>query len=256
MKKMKTVVVEDEQKNMEIMLHFIKKYCPTLEIVAKCLTFDEALHVLSSTKVDLVFLDILLDKNTSFDLLEKLDNTDFQIVFTTAFDEYAIEAFKYNTVDYLLKPIAIKELVDVVSRAENRMDQKRQIPHNRFSHFGDRLIGRNPFDLLVVSGMNKVDFIRQEEIVYLKSAGRYTEFYFKDVKRKVLATKPIGEFEQSLDDMKFYRIHNSYIINLNQLLKINKVSGNYCEMSNGDQLPISRRRFEGLLRYFKEINRY
>ena len=75
-------------------------------------------------------------------------------------------------------------------------------------------------------------------------------------RRKVLATKPIGEFEQNLDDMKFYRIHNSYIINLNQLLKINKVSGNYCEMSNGDQLPISRRRFEGLLRYFKEINRF
>ena len=98
--------------------------------------------------------------------------------------------------------------------------------------------------------MNKVDFIRQEEIVYLKSAGRYTEFHFKDVKRKVLATKPIGEFEQNLDDMKFYRIHNSYIINLNQLLKINKVS------ANGDQLPISRRRFEGLLRYFKEINRF
>lgn len=234
MKKTKTIIVEDEQKNMELMLHFLKKYCPSIEIVAKCLTFDEALHALNSKKIDLVFLDILLDKNTSFDLLEQLNNTDFQIVFTTAFDEYAIQAFKYNTVDYLLKPIAIKELIDVVSRAENRIEQNKGRVQTGFPQFTDRLIGRNPFDLLVVSGMNKVDFIRQEEIVYLKSAGRYTKFHFKDVKRKVLATKPIGEFEQNLDDMKFYRIHNSYIINLNQLLKINKVSGNYCEMSNGD----------------------
>ena len=118
MKKTKTIIVEDEQKNMD---NFLKKYCPSIEIVAKCLTFDEA-HALNSKKIDLVFFRYLLDKNTSFDLLEQ---SDFQIVFTTAFDEYAIQAFKYNTVDYLLKPIAIKELIDVVSRAENRIEQNK-----------------------------------------------------------------------------------------------------------------------------------
>jgi len=102
--------------------------------------------------------------------------------------------------------------------------------------------------------MNKVDFIRQDEIIYLKYAGCYTEFHFNDANRQVLATKPIGEFENALDHVKFYRIHNSYIINLSQLVKINKVSGNYCEMANGDNLPISRRRLEGLLRYFKELD--
>ena len=239
---------------MELLLHFIKKYCPSLEVVATCLTFAEAVKTLNKVEADLVFLDILLDENTSFDLLETINHTNFQIIFTTAFDEYAIQAFKYNKVDYLLKPVVIEQLVDAVTRAEERIEQKSTANQGEIQQLSNRLIGRNPFNLLVISGMNKVDFIRQDEIIYLKSAGRYTEFHFNDANRQVLATKPIGEFENALDHVKFYRIHNSYIINLNQLVKINKVSGNYCEMVNGDNLPISRRRLEGLLRYFKELD--
>ena len=254
MKTIKTILVEDEVKNMELLLHFIKKYCPSLEVVATCLTFAEAVKTLNKVEADLVFLDILLDENTSFDLLETINHTNFQIIFTTAFDEYAIQAFKYNTVDYLLKPVVIEQLVDAVTRAEERIEQKSTANQGEIQQLSNRLIGINPFNLLVISGMNKVDFIRQDEIIYLKSAGRYTEFHFNDANRQVLATKPIGEFENALDHVKFYRIHNSYIINLNQLVKINKVSGNYCEMVNGDNLPISRRRLEGLLRYFKELD--
>ena len=239
---------------MELLLYFIKKYCPSLEVVATCLTFAEAVKTLNKVEADLVFLDILLDENTSFDLLETINHTNFQIIFTTAFDEYAIQAFKYNTVDYLLKPVVIEQLVDAVTRAEERIEQKSTANQGEIQQLSNRLIGRNPFNLLVISGMNKVDFISQDEIIYLKSAGRYTEFHFNDANRQVLATKPIGEFENALDHVKFYRIHNSYIINLNQLVKINKVSGNYCEMVNGDNLPISRRRLEGLLRYFKELD--
>ena len=239
---------------MELLLHFIKKYCPSLEVVATCLTFAEAVKTLNKVEADLVFLDILLDENTSFDLLETINHTNFQIISTTAFDEYAIQAFKYNKVDYLLKPVVIEQLVDAVTRAEERIEQKSTANQGEIQQLSNRLIGRNPFNLLVISGMNKVDFIRQDEIIYLKSAGRYTEFHFNDANRQVLATKPIGEFENALDHVKFYRIHNSYIINLNQLVKINKVSGNYCEMVNGDNLPISRRRLEGLLRYFKELD--
>ena len=254
MKTTKTILVEDEVKNMELLLHFIKKYCPSLEVVATCLTFADAVKTLNKVEADLVFLDILLDENTSFDLLETINHTNFQIIFTTAFDEYAIQAFKYNTVDYLLKPVVIEQLVDAVTRAEERIEQKSTANQGEIQQLSRRLIGRNPFNLLVISGMNKVDFIRQDEIIYLKSAGRYTEFHFNDANRQVLATKPIGEFENALDHVKFYRIHNSYIINLSQLVKINKVSGNYCEMANGDNLPISRRRLEGLLRYFKELD--
>lgn len=250
----RAIVVEDEKKNMELLLHFIEKYCPSVEVVATCMTFKDALNALNTIEVDLVFLDILLDENTSFDLLETLDEVNFQIIFTTAFDEYAIQAFKYNTIDYLLKPVIIEDLVDAVTRAEERIELNSLVSSGELNQLSHSLIGRNPFDLLVVSGMNKVNFIRQEEIIYLKSAGRYTEFHFNDINRQVLATKPIGEFEHALNRVKFYRIHNSYIINLHHLVKINKVSGNYCEMANGDSLPISRRRLEGLLDYFRQLD--
>lgn len=251
MKKIRTIVVEDEKKNMDLLLHFLKKYCRNVEVVATCATFEDALSALNSIEVDLVFLDILLDENTSFDLLENLDQLNFQIIFTTAFDEYAIQAFKYKTVDYLLKPIVIEDLIDAVARAEERIEQNSLASQGELNQLSQNLVGRNPFELLVVSGMNKVDFIRQEEIIYLKSSGRYTEFRFTDVNRNVLATKSLGEFERALNQVKFYRIHNSYIINLHHLVKINKIAGNYCEMVNGDSLPVSRRRLEGLLNYFK-----
>ena len=184
-------------------------------------------------------------------MLENLNQLNFQIIFTTAFDEYAIQAFKYKTVDYLLKPIVIEDLIDAVARAEERIKQNSLASQGELNQLSKNLVGRNPFELLVVSGMNKVDFIRQEEVIYLKSSGRYTEFRFTDVNRSVLATKPLGEFERTLNQVKFYRIHNSYIINLHHLVKINKIAGNYCEMVNGDSLPVSRRRLEGLLNYFK-----
>ena len=131
--------------------------------------------------------------------METLDEVNFQIIFTTAFDEYAIQAFKYNTIDYLLKPVIIEDLIDAVTRAEERSELNSLVNTGELNQLSHSLIGRNPFDLLVVSGMNKVDFIRQEEIVYLKSAGRYTEFHFNDINRQVLATKPIGEFEHALN---------------------------------------------------------
>lgn len=156
---------------------------------------------------------------------------------------------------YLLKPIVIEELVEAVKRAEERIEKDTFANQEEIRQLSNRLIGRNPLNLMVISGMNKVDFIKQDDIIYLKSAGRYTEFHVHDKKNQVLATKPIREFENSLNNIQFYRIHNSYIINLNHLIKINKVAGNYCEMIKGDALPISRRRLEGLLRYFRSIDK-
>lgn len=102
MKIFKTVLVDDEKNNLDLLNHFIKKYCKNIEVIASCLTYDEAYKTLTTAKPDLVFLDIVLDRDTSFDLLQELDAPDFQIIFTTAYDEYAIRAFKYNTIDYLL----------------------------------------------------------------------------------------------------------------------------------------------------------
>jgi two-component system LytT family response regulator len=251
MKMFKTVLVEDEKNNLDLLNHFIKKYCKNIDVSASCSTYDQALSVLKAEEPDLVFLDIVLDRDTSFDLLQELGNPDFQIIFTTAYDEYAIRAFKYNTIDYLLKPIIIEELVAAVNKVAEKINENKTLDMGSIKNISQSFNTKHPANFIMISGMDRIDFIHPDEVVYLKSTGRYTEFYLKDKKRKITSSKPIGEYENILDQDVFYRIHNSFLINLAQLININKRAGNYCEMSNGDSLPLSRRRYEGLMGYMR-----
>ncbi|MDB9885979.1 LytTR family DNA-binding domain-containing protein [Flavobacteriaceae bacterium] len=251
MKMFKTVLVEDEKNNLDLLNHFIKKYCKNIDVIASCSTYDQALSVLKAEEPDLVFLDIVLDRDTSFDLLQELGNPDFQIIFTTAYDEYAIRAFKYNTIDYLLKPIIIEELVAAVNKVAEKINENKTLDMGSIKNISQSFNTNHPANFIMISGMDRIDFIHPDEVVYLKSTGRYTEFYLKDKKRKITSSKPIGEYENILDQDVFYRIHNSFLINLAQLININKRAGNYCEMSNGDSLPLSRRRYEGLMGYMR-----
>jgi two-component system LytT family response regulator len=251
MKMFKTVLVEDEKNNLALLNHFIKKYCKNIDVIASCSTYDQALSVLKAEEPDLVFLDIVLDRDTSFDLLQELGNPDFQIIFTTAYDEYAIRAFKYNTIDYLLKPIIIEELVAAVNKVAEKINENKTLDMGSIKNISQSFNTKHPANFIMISGMDRIDFIHPDEVVYLKSTGRYTEFYLKDKKRKITSSKPIGEYENILDQDVFYRIHNSFLINLAQLININKRAGNYCEMSNGDSLPLSRRRYEGLMGYMR-----
>ncbi|MDC1402232.1 LytTR family DNA-binding domain-containing protein [Flavobacteriaceae bacterium] len=251
MKMFKTVLVEYEKNNLDLLNHFIKKYCKNIDVIASCSTYDQALSVLKAEEPDLVFLDIVLDRDTSFDLLQELGNPDFQIIFTTAYDEYAIRAFKYNTIDYLLKPIIIEELVAAVNKVAEKINENKTLDMGSIKNISQSFNTKHPANFIMISGMDRIDFIHPDEVVYLKSTGRYTEFYLKDKKRKITSSKPIGEYENILDQDVFYRIHNSFLINLAQLININKRAGNYCEMSNGDSLPLSRRRYEGLMGYMR-----
>ena len=247
----KTVLVEDEKNNLDLLNHFIKKYCKNIDVIASCSTYDQALSVLKAEEPDLVFLDIVLDRDTSFDLLQELGNPDFQIIFTTAYDEYAIRAFKFNTIDYLLKPIIIEELVAAVNKVAEKINENKTLDMGSIKNISQSFNTKHPANFIMISGMDRIDFIHPDEVIYLKSTGRYTEFYLKDKKRKITSSKPIGEYENILDQDVFYRIHNSFLINLAQLININKRAGNYCEMSNGDSLPLSRRRYEGLMGYMR-----
>lgn len=251
MKRLRTILVDDEKNNLEQLEYFIKKNCPSLEIVAKCSTYDSAKEIIENTDFDLCFLDILLDRDNSFHLLENLEKTSFHIIFTTAYDEFAIKAFRYNATDYLLKPIVIDELVKAVDRVEEQIHKNEFVHREQIKQLSESILKKQPLNYLTVSGMDRVDFIQPEDIIYLKSAGRYTEFYLQDKKRKIISSRPIGEYETILPQDRFYRIHNSFLINLGSLININKKAGNYCELTNGVSLPISRRRFEGLIKLMR-----
>ena len=147
----------------------------------------------------------------------------------------------------MLKPIVIDELVKAVDRVEEQIHKKEFVHREQIKQLSESILKKQPLNYLTVSGMDRVDFIQPEDIIYLKSAGRYTEFYLQDKKRKIISSRPIGEYETILPQDRFYRIHNSFLINLGALININKKAGNYCELTNGVSLPISRRRFEGLI---------
>ena len=251
MKRLGTILVDDENSFLELLEYFIKKNCPSLEIVAKCSTYDSAKETIENTDFDLCFLDILLDHDNSFHLLENIEKTSFHIIFTTAYDEYAIKAFRYNATDYLLKPVVIDDLIKAVDRVETQIHKNEFVHREQIKQLSETILKKHPLNYLTVSGMDRVDFIQPEDIVYLKSAGRYTEFYLQDKKRKIISSRPIGEYEAILPQDRFYRIHNSFLINLSALININKKAGNYCELTNGVSLTISRRRFEGLIKLMR-----
>ena len=243
----KTIIVDDEQNNIDLMLHFVKNYCPNIDVIKTCLTYDDALVSLRKLNPDLVFLDIILDRDNSFMLLNELKQHTFKIIFTTAYDEYAIRAFKYEAVDYILKPVIIEDLI----RSIDKVKQISILKNQQITKLSNKIIGRHPSNFITISGMDKVEFFLPDEIIYLTSSGRYTELYVVERKRKITTSKAIGEFENVLDDGVFYRIHNSHIINLNHLKYIDKKGGNYCMLTGGHSLPVSRRRMEGLMRYLK-----
>lgn len=247
---MKTIVVEDELNNLNLLSHFLKKYCPEVDLVASCQTKDEGVELVNQLNPDLLFLDIVLEENTAFELLEEIEHKDVNVIFVTAFDEYALKAFRYHAVDYLLKPLQIDELVDAVKRV------KEQDPKSNFLNGDPKALSESLKSMgnkyVIVSNIDKVSFVKNEEILYCKSSGRYTEFFLTGG-RKLLASKSLGEYESLLNPRFFFRIHKSYIVNLDKISNINKKAGNYCELKDGSYLPISRRRMESLIQYINTM---
>lgn len=244
MKYLNTILVEDELQNRKLMEQLLSSYCPTVRLIAQCGSFAEAKKVLPTTPADLLFLDIELDRGNSLELLEAIDLGKTQVIFVTAHKEYATRVFKYNTTDYLLKPLDIEELVAAVHRAYLRMEKEEYLQKEQVEELKDK---KDPkaFDFIPIANMDKVNFVKIKEVLYCKSSGRYTEFHLTD-KRILVASKPLGEFEKTLASKHFFRIHNSYLINLEFLSGITRKGGAYCELRTGFLLPISRRRLPEL----------
>jgi two-component system LytT family response regulator len=182
--------------------------------------------------------------------LEEINFYTIQIIFVTAFDEYALKAFRYNAVDYLLKPVQIDELVAAVNRVHERMENQDYFSQDQIQSLSSAIVGRSPLKFVAISNIDKVNFVKNEDILYCKSSGRYTEFYLTN-KQRLVASKSLGEYETTLDKSLYYRIHKSFMVNLSHIVNISRKDGNYCELKDGTKLPISRRRLEALIQFLK-----
>jgi two-component system LytT family response regulator len=235
---MKAIIIDDIKDNVRLLEYFLSKYCPSVEIVGKAYGYDEAIDLIHSSDFKIIFLDIKLDKHDGFDVLEKLHTTNVYVVFITAYEEYAVKAFKYGAVDYIIKPIGIQELKRVVTKLENRINS--QIKKDT----GDE--SQNVTDFIAVPSVDSIEFLKCQDILYLEADGRYTTIFLNNGK-KVTATKNMCEYEDILDRSKFFRVHKSYVVNLSHIKKIYKSNGNYLELYNcKTTIPIARRRYQYL----------
>ncbi len=231
MKKYNVLLLDDEDGNNKLLRHFIESYCPELNVVAECQTIQSVYREIIKYEVLIIFLDIELgNQENGFELMELINKRNDQIIIVSAFSNYAIQAFRYETTDFLMKPVKISELVEAVTRATKRMQQKSKV------NTGEAM---EQFPLQMYT---KTQFVSPEAILFLEAEFTHTQIYMEDGS-VFESSDRIGEFENRLDNGLFFRVHKSFIINTKQVNSIlHEGAYSFVEMKNGAKIPIARRR--------------
>lgn len=235
---MKGIIIEDMPAAAELLKKDLAEYCPEIEIIGQADSVISAAKLLKSLQVDIVFLDIMLGDGTGFDLLQILPEMNFKLIFVTASDEFAIRAFKYAAVDYLLKPINPAELKDAVSRAVE------QISHSSESLSLLNETISKPDELpkrISLHTLEKIIVVEIKDIIHCKAEANNTIFFIRD-RPKVFVTKTLKFFDKILQPHGFTRVHQSHLINSAFIHAFIKKDGGYLKMDNGDEVPVSVRK--------------
>jgi two-component system LytT family response regulator len=246
----RAVLIDDETDSIRVLRKLLETYCPQVEVVGTAEGVETGLAVIQATHPDVLFLDIEMTQGNAFDLLNQLRPVAFQVIFVTAFDNYAIRAFKYSAVDYLLKPVDIDELVSAVGRVAERSQQRNIIDQMQvfLDNMGTYSLSQQKMAVPTVDGLI---FINLREVVRLEAKSSYTQIKLENGE-VVMATRTIEDYEDILPETLFCRIHNSHIINLQKIEKYHKGRGGYVILEDGSEIEVaSRRRQEFLRRLLK-----
>lgn len=242
---MRTVIIDDEKHCSATLQYEIERHLPALEVVGVYNDPVSGRDALVELKPDLLFLDIEMPKLNGFELLKSLKNPDFGVVFTTAYDEFALKAFQYSAIDYLLKPISSE---DVQHAVDKYRQQAGGITEAQLDILFNRLDGKS-FNKIALPSSEGLDFVSPEEITHCESHSNYTMVYFR-ARKKILVSRTLKEIEEMLDGRGFFRVHHSHIINLNFIKQYVKGSGGYLVLEDDTQVPVSRSRKDSLMQLF------
>lgn len=241
---LRSIIIDDEFKSREVLKSLLEKFCENVEVLATCHNGDEAIAAIEAHKPDVIFLDIQMQRETGFDILQRLDKIDFEIVFTTAYSEFAIKAFNFSAIDYLLKPIDIEMLRKAVEKTRKRIVGSIS---QRVAQLAENIKG-NSFknSRLAIPSTDGLVFVTVDEIIYCEASGNYTNIYLED-SRKFIVSRTLKEYEDLLEDQDFFRIHNSHLINLNSIKKYIRGDGGQVVMKNDKTLDVSKTKKKGFL---------
>lgn len=245
------ILIDDEEKSCQVLEWKLKEYCKNVTVLKSCYSGREGIEAIQLLKPDLIFLDIQMPDMSGFDMLKYFDAPDFKIIFVTAHDEYALKAFKFSAVDFLLKPVESTDLVEAVSKVEKDLKRNINSEHlNLLINTFERLKAHENIKKIALPTMNEIVILNLDEIVYCEGDSNYTNVYLTD-NSKICLSKTLKLLEQFLPEEFYFRIHNTHIINMNHIVKIIRKDNGYVLMDNGKELAIARSRKDD---FFKKLN--
>ncbi|WP_316790422.1 LytTR family DNA-binding domain-containing protein [Pedobacter frigoris] len=233
-------ILDDEPNAVETLSQLLGNYCPHLTIAGSANSVKHAMEFLKDHVVDILFLDIKMQQETGFDLLEQLPEHKAHVIFVTAHDEYGIQAIKFSATDYLLKPVIPRDLIAAVHKVgQQKSSQAEQLAMLLQSY---RRQGDNTQKRIALPDQHEIRYVLIENIICCGADNTYTSFYIKGEKNPIVVSKPISDYEQILSIYGFIRIHQSWLINRNHIDSFKKADGGYLIMVNKMSVPVSRQR--------------
>ena len=240
---LRAILVEDEANSREILSNYIHKYCPDVDLVGMASSIKEGVGLIEKNELDLVFLDVEMPFGNAFDLLDQIPDRSFETVFVTAYDHYAKDALNHHAAYYLTKPINIDELVKAVEYVKEVRTKE--------NHLQEKVLNTNTKSIqgkLTLPQQDGFQVLNVEEILYCQADDNYTKIYLEN--KKILVSKTLKYFEDALSEFHFARIHKSYLVNVNEVVKYRKGKGGSVVLSNGKELLVSASKKKDLLSYF------
>lgn len=243
--KYKAVIVEDEVMNSDFLQHLLKEFCPNVEVVGTAAHVEDAVACIHQQQPQIVFMDIELQTATGFDVLQQVKDPRFEVIFTTAYDHYAIKAIKFSAIDYLLKPINFEELQLAVDKAIGSLQVKEKDHKLELLIKNVRRPAGEDFSISL-STAEGVEFVPLSQIIRLEAKGPYTTFFMKNG-TSLMVCRNLKEYELLLTDHGFFRLHNSYMVNMKEVKKMIRADGGYAVMNDDAMVAISPKKKEEFL---------
>ncbi|MCD4723570.1 MAG: LytTR family DNA-binding domain-containing protein [Bacteroidales bacterium] len=247
---LRVLIIDDEANIRAMIAEIVKGYCDGAEVVGQAGGVKEGVEKIHSLKPELVLLDIKMDDGTGFDLLEKFDKIDFKVIFITAYQEYALKAIKFSALDYILKPVDPDELIKAVQSAGENIKDVQEAQLNQLK---DSLKNNDQAEKkILLKTAESIHLIHVSDIIYCQADGGYTRF-FTGKDKMILVSKPMAEYEELLHDYGFFRVHKSYLLNLEKVQRFEKEDGGYVVMPDEVRVPVASRKRELLMQLLVKL---
>ena len=250
-KMLRTIIIDDEAHVRESMAEMLKIHCPDVKVVGQAEGVKTGVKSILRHHPDLILLDIKMKDGTGFDLLEQIENIDFKIIFITAYDQFAIKAIKFSALDYLLKPIDSVELQEAINKAESITEKE---VNTQLSTLASNLqTDDQSKKRVILKTFDNIYLVKVRDIVYAESDSGYSSIYLESGE-KVIVSKSLKHYHELLGDSGFYRVHKSFLINLEHIQRFEKADGGYVILAGDAKVPVASRKREELLELFEHIS--